>query len=137
MAAQLTSPKRIQRKRSKSWKMPSNTVYVGRPSKWGNPFIPSECREACFIGTDRQIILRCVEAFRTWLLTPFWRENWDGQESENARNAMLSGLPELPGKNLACWCPTCDRHKDGKPFDEDCPDCQPCHADVLGREANK
>ena len=30
--------KRIQRKRTKDWKMPPNTVYVGRPTKWGNPF---------------------------------------------------------------------------------------------------
>ena len=30
--------KRIQRKRVKGWKMPENTVYVGRPTKWGNPF---------------------------------------------------------------------------------------------------
>lgn len=32
------TPKRIQRKRTKGWRMPENTVYVGRPSKWGNPF---------------------------------------------------------------------------------------------------
>lgn len=29
-------PKRIQFKRGE--KLPRNTVYVGRPSKWGNPF---------------------------------------------------------------------------------------------------
>ena len=29
--------KRIQRKRIKGWRMPENTVYVGRGSKWGNP----------------------------------------------------------------------------------------------------
>jgi len=32
------NPKRIQRKRTRGWKMPKNTVYVGRPTKWGNPF---------------------------------------------------------------------------------------------------
>lgn len=41
-------PKRIQRKRTKGWKMQPNTVYVGRPSKWGNPFLlgvePCGCR---------------------------------------------------------------------------------------------
>lgn len=31
-------PARIQRKRTKGWKMPEGTVYVGRPSKWGNPY---------------------------------------------------------------------------------------------------
>ena len=29
-------PIRIQRKRTKGWRMPPNTVYVGRPTKWGN-----------------------------------------------------------------------------------------------------
>jgi hypothetical protein len=31
-------PKRIQRKRTKGWRMPEGAVYVGRPTKWGNPF---------------------------------------------------------------------------------------------------
>lgn len=31
-------PIRIQRKRTKGWKMPPNTVSVTRPGKWGNPF---------------------------------------------------------------------------------------------------
>lgn len=31
-------PIRIQRKRTKGWKMPKGAVYVGRGSKWGNPF---------------------------------------------------------------------------------------------------
>jgi hypothetical protein len=31
-------PERIQRKRTKGWTMPDGAVYVGRPTKWGNPF---------------------------------------------------------------------------------------------------
>ena len=31
-------PKRIQRKRSKGWKMPPNTLCATRPGKFGNPF---------------------------------------------------------------------------------------------------
>lgn len=31
-------PKRIQRKRIKGWRMPEGAVYVGRGSKFGNPF---------------------------------------------------------------------------------------------------
>jgi hypothetical protein len=30
--------RRIQRKRTKGWRMPEGAVYVGRPSRWGNPF---------------------------------------------------------------------------------------------------
>jgi hypothetical protein len=32
----MTRPQRIQRKRAQGWRMPANTVYVGRPTKWGN-----------------------------------------------------------------------------------------------------
>lgn len=42
----------------------------------------------------------------------------------------------LKGKNLACWCRLCDKHKDGKPFGEVCTDCKPCHVDVLGEISN-
>ena len=34
-----SAPRRIQRKRAKGWKMPENTVYVGRPSRFGNRFV--------------------------------------------------------------------------------------------------
>lgn len=34
----MTKPSRIQRKRTKGWRMPPDAVYVGRPTKWGNPF---------------------------------------------------------------------------------------------------
>lgn len=68
--------KRIQRKRTKGWKMPPNTVYVGRPTKWGNPFT----------GED------AVEKYAKWLL-----KNWNRK--------FLRKVKELRGKNLACWCP--------------------------------
>jgi hypothetical protein len=29
---------RIQRRRTKGWRMPEGAVYVGRPTRWGNPF---------------------------------------------------------------------------------------------------
>lgn len=32
------APARIQRRRTTGWRMPEGAVYVGRPSKWGNPF---------------------------------------------------------------------------------------------------
>ena len=34
----LSAPRRIQRKRVQGWRMPPNTVYVGRPTTWGNPY---------------------------------------------------------------------------------------------------
>lgn len=62
--------------------MPKNTVYVGRPSKWGNPHQL----------TDDDTIDDCLTYYREWLET------------------MLIELPhifdlnELKDKNLACWC---------------------------------
>ncbi len=77
-----TKPVRIQRKRTKGWRMPANTVYVGRPTKWGNP---------CAEGTraDR------ARNFRTLLM----------QGPLKMRQLRESATRELVGMNLACWCP--------------------------------
>lgn len=72
-------PIRIQRKRSKGWRMPPNTVYVGRPTKWGN-----YCLEQ---GAN---IKRLVELFEIYA-------------THRARNDPR-WLAPLKGKNLACWC---------------------------------
>jgi len=51
-----------------------------------------------------------------------------------ARHGPPAMAGMLAGLNLFCFCRLCPRHaKSGKPFDEDCPDCPPCHADALGR----
>ena len=42
-------PKRIQRKRTAGWRMPENTVYVGRPTRWGNPY-PVMPEKDCDLG---------------------------------------------------------------------------------------
>lgn len=117
----MSAPIRIQLRRTKGWRMPENTVKVDRATKWGNPFVVTECREAGYVGTNEDIAARCVGAFRGWLTTPFWRENWCGEESQRARAAIRDGLHQLRGKNLACWCAL----------------DAPCHADVLLELANK
>ena len=77
----MTAPKRIQRKRTKGWRMPPNTVYVGRPTKWGNPFPHA----------DRYINL---DAFALWLAN-----------TVAGQKLAIAARRELRGKNLACWCP--------------------------------
>jgi hypothetical protein len=108
-------PKRIQRKRTKGWKMPENTVYVGRGSKWGNPWRAVErnghwhidgpranpFRTSC--GNKEGAALVAIECFRSQ------PEGVSGMD-----------LAALSGKNLACWCAL----------------NQPCHADVLLELAN-
>jgi Domain of unknown function (DUF4326) len=34
----VTTPKRIQQRRTKGWRKPDGAISVGRPHKWGNPF---------------------------------------------------------------------------------------------------
>jgi hypothetical protein len=65
-------------------------VYVGRPSKWGNPFTHIDDRKtaAQFIVGSRE---EAVTAYREWIL------NGDGQH-------LLADLHELEGKTIACWC---------------------------------
>ena len=79
-------PKRIQRKRTKGWKMPANTVYVGRPTIWGNPF-----RVTDGVGPFNWQRYKAVAQFSEYL--------------PGLLKAQPSGLIEsLRGKDLACWC---------------------------------
>lgn len=69
--------------------MPEGSIYVGRPSRWGNPFVPGKIyrdvmgREYICQDIDHAIRLHraCAFAMKTII-----------------RNA-------LRGHDLACWCP--------------------------------
>lgn len=138
-------PQRIQRKRTKGWRMPPNTVSVTRPGKWGNPFDfrPSNC---CWLALsygcrgDRAGRQEAsVKAFREWIEPPpkgkklvrMERGIRFGNDKEDIQigPCFVVGPPptikairaELGGKNLACFCRL----------------DQPCHADVLLELANR
>lgn len=100
--------KRVQRRRTAGSKLPEGAVYVGRPTKWGNPFSAKQAAEAGY-GDGHKM---AVYAFREWL-----RGNPDFVAGENLRRrqAILNDIRELRGADLACFCPL-DRE---------------CHADVL------
>ena len=64
-------PKRIQRKRVKGWHMPPNTIYVGRPTAFGNPyrlefyrFEDASGRPTKHVASAREMAVR---DFRMWL----------------------------------------------------------------------
>ncbi|MGF6434312.1 DUF4326 domain-containing protein [Bradyrhizobium elkanii] len=78
-----SAPRRIQRKRSKGWKMPAGTVYVGRPTEWGNPFKPPTNDAIGRAYAVVQFVGYCPP---------------DSPLAEAARRI-------LKGKNLACFCP--------------------------------
>lgn len=54
-------------------------VYIGRPSKWGNPF------EIGKDGTRSEVIKKY--------------EDWIKSQPE-----LLNNLNDLKGKTLGCWC---------------------------------
>ena len=62
-------------------------LYIGRPSKWGNPFIIGKD------GTRKEVI----DKYRVWIL---------GQPD------LMESLPELKGKILGCWCKPNSCHGD-------------------------
>ena len=113
---------RIQRQRTKGWRMPEGAVYVGRPTVFGNPFHSPTQRLSAQRPSDRN---RRVEAFRDWLTNPK-RSPWFGSEAASTRERLLVRLPLLRGRDLACWCPLA--YADGTMV--------PCHADVLLELAN-
>jgi hypothetical protein len=110
-------PKRIQRKRTKGWRLPPNTVCVTRPSIFGNPFKWQGAREAGYRGTDDQLREFAVQIFREWLTD----NKRYGHGREELRQKVIARLPELRGKDLACFCA----------------EGQACHADVLLELANR
>jgi hypothetical protein len=79
-------PRRIQRKRTRGWRMPPNTVYVGRPTKWGNPYRPGEGLSAA----------EAMQGYRDLLYI---------NDANPDRVGLTDAQRELRGKNLACWCP--------------------------------
>lgn len=99
--------------------MPENAVYVGRPTRWGNPFRAvlegewwyvkdgeGNYWDAAHRGKDSAVRV-CVRLYRAWI--------------EGKIGIEYVDLAQLKGKNLACFCK------------ED----EPCHADVLLELANK
>ena len=105
----LGPPRRIQRQRTRGWRMPPGTIYVGRPTRWGNPFVPLAAYEDEYVRFPGLDAVECVRLFE---------ERW-------RRNITLfvscrEMLVELRGHDLACWCRL----------------GQPCHADVLLELAN-
>lgn len=115
-------PQRIQLRRTKGYRKPDGAVYVGRPSKWGNPFVIGDrlLREdplfpylaqtvpggaSGFGALQAHTAQAVVEAHGWWLIE---------------QPALMVTVRELAGKDLACWCPL----------------DAPCHADVLLELAN-
>jgi hypothetical protein len=116
---QMLAPVRFQRSRAKGFKMPENTIYVGRGTRYGNPFkLTPDGWILCIVGSKWVywsmnggfVVDDIIELYERWI----------------TKDLCGYGLPcvpeinELKGKNLACWCSLKN----------------PCHADVLLRLSN-
>src|SRR3990167_8314114 len=114
--AEAVAPVRLQLSRRKGFRLQEvsrainglEAVICARPGRHGNPFIIGK------LGTAAD----AVSAYRAYVNTDACRDRI---------------RTSLTNSNLACYCGLCDRHKaPGKPLDTPCPDCDPCHVDVLG-----
>lgn len=111
------TPQRIQRKRTKGWRLPANTVCVTRGTRWGNPWrighklhVLTGKERGQEITIDRK---RAVKMFRDMLCC---------KPKAPAIAKVRAEIREcLAGKNLACWCKEGDL----------------CHAAVLLEIANE
>lgn len=152
----MSEPKRIQRRRMAGWKMPAGAVYVGRPTKWGNPFaVDGDWITWAAVGlgyrgdaTGRRAA--AVALFSSWVtgapVEPGPNANThDGGEvefsdgscasmAEHARNVALVATSVFPAPRLSS--PPSPYLLRGKDLACWCPLDAPCHADVLLRIAN-
>lgn len=76
-------PARVQRKRTKGWRLPVGAVCVTRPGRWGNPHKPGPFGK-------HPTAFECVAFFRQW--------------AEKRATEEPDWLAPLRGKDLACFC---------------------------------
>ena len=125
-------PVRMQRKRTKGWNMQKEScrlngldaTYVGRPTKWGNPFVLLWDRTSVCLYED---FLREREGEPFNYMPALMASGLTLSALIERQTAIIEHIDQLRGKNLVCWCPLTD--DEGKPY--------PCHADVLLELANK
>ena len=101
-------PKRIQRRRTKGFKLPPNTACVSRPSKFGNPYrVGIETEDHIGFTVHPKTIQECLDLYRADL-------EWHIRMTDIHMHDDF--LKELRGVDyIACFCK------------EDAP----CHGDVL------
>lgn len=77
-------------------KKSSFDIYIGRPSKWGNPFthLKDKKTKAEFTVETRE---EAIEKYREWILT---------------QPQLMNSLHELKNKILGCWCKPQSCHGD-------------------------
>ena len=114
----MTHSLRLQRSRKKGYRTPEGTIYVGRPTIWGNPFQAKKFGHTKSVNLHRRWINGNIGALILGRLG-FTSEEIDSLTRWRAR--LLPRLHELVDKPLQCWCST----------------KAPCHADTLMKTAKQ
>ncbi len=83
--------------KDKSGIFPNNEVYIGRPSKWGNPFTHLKSTTIAKYRVDTRE--QAIESYRKWI-------------TEGDGKHLLKDLHELKDKTLVCWCKPKSCHGD-------------------------
>ncbi|MGW5636675.1 DUF4326 domain-containing protein [Streptomyces sp. NPDC003832] len=118
------SPVRKQRRRTKGWRAPAGSTYVGRGSKWGNPYLVEQQGHHHMVldPTTRGVIYASRNAADTRRVAVAWYRAW----LDNQPELLAEARQQLARRDLLCWCPL---PADGEP--------DHCHAAVLLEIANK
>ncbi|MEV5451614.1 DUF4326 domain-containing protein [Streptomyces sp. NPDC052535] len=121
-------PQRVQRKRTRGWRAPEGAAYVGRGTRYGNPWAviqtntgtgwavqwaghadqhrPLGLNDFVPANDQRDAHALAVELFETWV--------------HGLPQLLDRAQQELAGRDLMCWCA----------------ESLPCHADSLLQLAN-
>lgn len=100
--------KRVQRRRTKGFKMPENCFYVGRPTKFGNPFLVERFGREKAVEWFRECIYNNVMCYA-------YLDELEASTAHNHMKYISENIELLRGKDLSCFCSL----------------QQNCHADVL------
>lgn len=106
------NPVRIMRSRKRGAAMPPGTIYVGRPTLWGNPFMVARFGHLSAVNLHNRWLTVGISALRLEAMG-FCPNEIDALDRR--RCAVLTGLYRLHGHDLCCWCPL----------------TSPCHAELL------
>lgn len=120
MTSPTEQPRRLQRRRTRGYRTPPGAAYVGRPTRFGNPYRLVRAAHGLLVQfgetggsvgvwpNEREARRYATEAYRVWINLP--------EQADTLR--LFRAL--LHGRDLTCWCPL---PADGEP--------DHCHGAVL------
>ena len=81
-----SSPPKVYNKHHKN--APADAIYIGRPSKWGNPYshLPNGTLAEFIVGSRDE----AVDGYKVWV---------------RSQPELVAAIKkELKGKSVICWC---------------------------------